>query len=238
MSLSADTLQALLPAIHRLRDAQQGGPLQALLGLMATQGRLVEEDIGQLLEDWFIETCDEWVVPYIGELVGVRGLRELGEEAPFSRRALVANVIAYRRRKGTVPVIEQLVLDSAGWPASASEAFLQMGWTQHLNHVRLAADQPPGGSADLRNATALQTLGGAFDPLAYSADLRSIVLGRGRWNLPHLAVFAWRLQSYRMLRAMPRPGPPPGQFHGLRRQYEAKAHLIPWPQLHKAIKVV
>lgn len=212
MSMSAQTLQALLPAIHRLRDAQQGGPLAALLALMAAQGRLVEDDIAQLLEDSFIETCDEWVVPYIGELVGVRGLRDLGADAPYSRRALVANVIAYRRRKGTVPVVEQLVLDSAGWPASASEAFLQLGWTQQLNHVRAAGMQPPGGTASLRDATALQTVGGAFDPLAYSVDVRSIANQRGRWNLPHLAVFAWRLQSYRLLRAMPRPGPQPGQY--------------------------
>jgi hypothetical protein len=212
MTMTTATLENLLPTVHRLRDAQQGGPLRALLGLMAAQGRLVEEDIAQLLEDSFIETCAEWVVPYIGELVGVRGLRDLGPDAPYSRRALVANVIAYRRRKGTVPVVEQLVLDSAGWAASASEAFLQMGWSQHLNHVRLGDAQAPGGTASLRDATALQTVGGAFDPLSYSADLRSIAGGRGRWNLPHLAVFAWRLQSYRMLRAMPRAAPQPGRF--------------------------
>jgi hypothetical protein len=213
MAMTGETLSALLPTIHRLRDDQQGRPLAALLELMAAQGRLVEEDIAQLLEDWFIETCDEWVVPYIGELLGVRGLRDLGADAPFSRRALVANIMAYRRRKGTVPVIEQLVLDSAGWPASASEAFLQIGWSQHLNHVRLSQGaQAAGGTADLRDPAALQLAGGAFDPLAYSADVRSIALGRGRWNLPHLAVFAWRLQSYRMLRAAPRPGPQPGSF--------------------------
>jgi hypothetical protein len=160
MSLTGDTLTALLPAIHRLRDDAQGRPLAALLGLMATQGRLVEEDIAQLLEDWFIETCDEWVVPYIGELLGVTGLRDLGPDAPYTRRALVANAIRYRRRKGTVPVVEQLVRDSAGWPASASEAFLQLGWTQHLNHVRARhGAQPAGGLADLRDPVALQLVG-------------------------------------------------------------------------------
>jgi hypothetical protein len=213
MSLTGDTLTALLPAIYRLRDDARGRPLVALLGLMATQGRLVEEDIAQLLEDWFIETCDEWVVPYIGELLGVTGLRDLGPDAPYTRRALVANAIRYRRRKGTVPVVEQLVRDSAGWPASASEAFLQLGWTQHLNHVRsLHGAQPAGGMADLRDPVALQLVGAAFDPLAHSVDVRSIAAGRGRWNLPHLAVCAWRLQSYRMLRAAPRPGPLPASF--------------------------
>lgn len=213
MGMTGQTLESLLPAIHRLRDDAQGRPLAALLGLMATQGRLVEEDIAQLLEDWFIETCDEWVVPYIGELLGVKGLRDLGPDAPYSRRALVANVISHRRRKGTVPVIEQLVRDSAGWPASASEAFVQLGWSQHLNHVRPAvAGQPAGGLADLRDPVPLQAVGGAFDALAHSVDLRSIAAGRGRWNLPHLAVFAWRLQSYRMLRAAPRPGPLAARF--------------------------
>lgn len=208
MALHTDSLWQLLPAIHRLRDERSGGPLRALLELMATQGALVQDDIEQLHDDHFIETCAEWVVPYIGELVGMRGLRDLGTELPYSRRALVANVLAYRRRKGTVPVLEQLVLDSAGWPAKAAEAFLQLATTQHLNHVRLQAP----ATLDLRSALRLQALGGAFDGAPHSVDVRRIAPQRGRWNLPNVALFAWRLRSYRLLRAEPRPGPQPGSY--------------------------
>lgn len=36
-------------------------------------------------------------------------------------RAWVANTLAYRRRKGTALVLEQLARDVTGWPATAVE---------------------------------------------------------------------------------------------------------------------
>ena len=49
---------------------EQGGPLKALLSVIAEQVAVLEEDLDQLYDDQFIETCAEWVVPYIGDLVG------------------------------------------------------------------------------------------------------------------------------------------------------------------------
>ena len=69
-----ERLYQLLPAVYRLRDAEQGYPLRALVNVLARQGQVVEADIGRLYENWVIETCDEWVVPYLGDLLGVRGL--------------------------------------------------------------------------------------------------------------------------------------------------------------------
>ena len=45
---------------------------EALLALLscAEQARALEEDVERLYDDQFIETCDDWVVPYIGDLVG------------------------------------------------------------------------------------------------------------------------------------------------------------------------
>ena len=57
MSLNADQLYALLPAIYRTRDAENGGPLQALLSVIAGQSAILEENILQLYDDQFIETC-------------------------------------------------------------------------------------------------------------------------------------------------------------------------------------
>ena len=65
-------LYELLPAIHRMRDAERGYPLKALLQVIAEQVNVVEDDIAQLYENEFIETADDWVVPYIGDLVGYR----------------------------------------------------------------------------------------------------------------------------------------------------------------------
>src|SRR5262249_24215657 len=65
-----DRLSELLPVIYRQRDLGVGTPLRQLLGVIAEQVDLVENDIAQLYENWFIETCEDWVVPYIGDLIG------------------------------------------------------------------------------------------------------------------------------------------------------------------------
>ncbi|MBO0862117.1 MAG: hypothetical protein J2P21_27210, partial [Chloracidobacterium sp.] len=62
--MQADYLYNLLPVIYRLRDVEQGYPLQALLRVITEQADVVEDDIAQLYENWFIETCDDWVTPY------------------------------------------------------------------------------------------------------------------------------------------------------------------------------
>ncbi|MGH9762123.1 MAG: hypothetical protein ACREAC_14955, partial [Blastocatellia bacterium] len=113
MSFDADTLYQLIPAIYRVRDAALGSPLKALLTVIAGQTAVLEEDLSQLYDDQFIETCAPWVVPYIGDLVGASGLRSatLGTLTP---RAEVARTLGYRRRKGTAAVIQQLAHDVTG----------------------------------------------------------------------------------------------------------------------------
>ena len=60
-----ERLYELLPAIYRIRDAENGEPLHALLTIMGDELARIEDDIAGLYDDWFIETCAEWVVPYI-----------------------------------------------------------------------------------------------------------------------------------------------------------------------------
>ena len=66
-----DRLYHLLPAIDQLRDVEAGGPLRALLGVIGDQVAGLETDIAQLYDDWFIETCQDWLVPYFADLVDV-----------------------------------------------------------------------------------------------------------------------------------------------------------------------
>src|SRR5205807_5016410 len=134
MSLTSEQLYALLPAIYRVRDTEQGEQLKSLVNVIAEQAAVMEADIARLYENWFIETCDEWVVPYIGDLLGTRPIRSV-ESAGVSTRAYVANTLAYRRRKGTAVVLDQLARDTTGWPARAVEFFARLATTQHLNHV-------------------------------------------------------------------------------------------------------
>src|SRR5579875_2255027 len=101
----------LLPAVYRIRDAQiaaaakqSRGPLGSLLMLIQEQLAILAEDLDQLYDDQFIETCAPWVIPYIGDLIGYQSVNGIAT-AVDSPRAEVARTIGFRRRKGTVPVM-------------------------------------------------------------------------------------------------------------------------------------
>ncbi|HZY32231.1 MAG TPA: hypothetical protein VFE75_00505, partial [Rhodanobacter sp.] len=212
MSAQPDRLYDLLPVIYRMRDAEQGYPLRDFLRVLSTQANVLEQDIARLYDNWFIETCDDWVVPYLGDLLGYALLPEAaaldgsgrcsaGLGRVLAPRADVANTIDARRRKGTLSLLEDLSRDAAGWPARAVEFYRHLGWMQHLDH------QHPhrGGTANLRDPGRLQRLGwahGAFDPFAHSVDVRRLgsARRRGRHNLPAVGVFACRLRSYPVTR--------------------------------------
>jgi hypothetical protein len=205
MSFDKDTLFKLLPAFDRIRDhalvnsSPEGieeGPVKALLGLLAEQMAVLEENLEQLYDDQFIETCAEWVVPYIGQLVGARGLIVF-PDAPFSQRGQVANTITYRRRKGTAAVLEQLAHDVTGWDANVVEYFQLLATTQYLNHLR-----PENLSmADLRNWELMEYANTPFDKLARTADVRRIETKRGKYNIPNIGIFLWRLGAYSSIKS-------------------------------------
>ncbi len=189
MTTTAD-LYDLLPSIYRIRDAEQGGALEALTAVLAAEADVVDRDIGVLYDDLFIETCRPWVVPYIADLLDVRGLYAVAP-GTASQRAYVANTIGYRRRKGTLAVLEQLAYDVTGWRAKAVEFFQLLATTQYAKHLRLGNIRP-----DLRDADGLELLDGPFERSAHSAEVRRIPTGRGRYDIPNIGLYLWRLQSY------------------------------------------
>jgi hypothetical protein len=199
MSRAPDYLFDLLPQVYRMRDAQQGNQLRALLRIVNGQVNVIEQDIARLYENWFIETCGDWAVPYIGDLVGYQPVDGAGPGGPAPRRE-VAATITLRRRKGALALLETLARDVANWPARAVEFYALLGWTQHLDHQRLARAR----LANLREGDALAQVGGPFDELARSVDLRRIGApadrGHGRHNIPSVGLFVWRLKSYPVTR--------------------------------------
>ena len=198
-TLDADFLFSRLPAFYQQRDAEQGGPLRALLRVMADQGAVLDDDISRLYDNAFIETCDDWLIPYIGDLLGVRGLYSVSGTQAFGQRAHVANTLALRRRKGTLPVLEQLALDTTGWRAHAVEFFQLLATTQYvMNHRRLFNVRTP----DLRHAARLERTDGPFDTSAHTAEVRGVP--SGKYNTPNIGLHIWRLQAYAVQRGTAR----------------------------------
>jgi hypothetical protein len=189
---SKDSLYRLLPAVYRQRDAELGKPLEALVGVIAEQVEVVEKNIENLYEDWFIETCYPWVVPYIGDLLGARLLNEGVGGGTLDERAYVGNTISYRRRKGTVAMLEELSADITGWPAKVVEFFELLETTQYLNHLRPANVRTP----DLRNENSIELLGTPFENAAHTVEVRHINNERGRYNIPNVGIFLYRLEAF------------------------------------------
>jgi hypothetical protein len=198
-----DRLYNLLPVVYRQRDLEKGSPLRMLLQVITEQVNLLESDIARLYENWFIETCDGWVVPYIGDLIGYKPVRSAGEESGSPSSALekilvprrdVANTIRYRRRKGTLALLDDLAFANAGWPARAVEFRRHLGVTQNLQYLR----EHRGHVVDLRDVGDLDLLDSAFDSLSHRVDVRRPDSQDfpGKYNLASVGIFVWRLRVY------------------------------------------
>ena len=178
--------------LTELQHKANRGPLESLIAVFAEQIGVMDENLDQLYDDLFIETCADWVVPYIGDLIGYRNLHSVSARIT-SPRAEVAHTIALRRRKGTALVLEQLARDVTGWDSRAVEYFQRINTTQYMNHTRPHNLQAP----DLRAGEALEWIGTAFETANRTVDVRRIESGRGRHNIANVGLHLWRIQAYR-----------------------------------------
>ena len=208
MSTNPSPIYSLLPAVFRTRDAAQGNPLQELFSVLETQYGIVKDNLAQLYDDQFIETCAPWVIPYIGELIGYNGVYTAALSSPDSR-AEVANTIGYRRRKGTLIALEQVTRDVSGRTTAALEEFRRLVTTLSLRDVR----QHHRDTASLRCGRDWEGQDGPFSRLNRTIDVRNIsprvrtanspdatpldmaLHGGGHSNIPEVAVWMWRWKS-------------------------------------------
>jgi hypothetical protein len=218
---SPDRFFELMPAMHRIVDEDQGHVLSGLLRLVNQHADLLRDDVERLWDDFFIETCQRWVVPYIGDLVGNVALLDpdmapaavtaqrlftdltgpsLAVPSPVRSRADVARTIHYRRRKGTPAMMEELAGDVTGWGALVSEFFQRLGWTQYLEHLRRGALETP----DLRPVDTAHRTAGPWDRAQHTVDVRAIDAHEGWYNISNLGIFVWRLLAQPRTRVIPR----------------------------------
>jgi hypothetical protein len=240
----AAKLWALLPGIYRAEDAATldgVGPLREIVNRIGAQAAILRRSIDRLWEDQSIETCDDWLIPYIGDLLATNLVASLD---PRGQRLDVAKTIYYRRRKGTLGILEEIAADITGWDARVVEFCRRMGRTRHgLDPAigpmlgvefpdRLQAAQGLigarthtgiGGWADLRNRYGAEKAHTAFDEFFHMADLRRGVGHVGWYDIPRLGVFLWGLISFSMDQTTPVPlAGCPGHF-----TFDPTGRLIP-----------
>lgn len=217
--MSQERLWRMLPALYRLRD--DDGALRALLSILESELETVEGDIDRLYDDWFIETCRPERVSAIGAWLGIDA-DTLHEHPDLDHRSLVANALAYRRRKGTVPMIERVVRDVTGWTARLVEYRDRIGRTQHLARPRpelggfFALDQDPSAAA-------------------HTVDIHTFDGRRGLYNPTRVALHVWRLRPNPVVRSPAVPvGPGCFLLHPLGVESSLLHHPAPPPPLDAA----
>lgn len=186
----------LLPEVYRRQDARRGYPLKALLSIISEQATVVKDDIDRLWDNFFVETADDWVLPYLGDLIGNLPIHAVVR----GRRADLAKTISYRLRKGTLPMLEELARDVTGWSVHAVAFFDILAWTQNMNHLRRNV-----GTLHVRDIDLCDRVHTAFDAASHTVDLRPFAPAAGWHHIPKVGFFIWRLSSYELRDVQPRP---------------------------------
>jgi hypothetical protein len=204
----AEKIWEWIPPFYRDEDGLAANPdvLRGLVEILAHQAAIARRSIDRLWDDAFIELCDDWAIPYLGDLVGTRLVNELNRRG---RRVDVAKTIYYRRRKGTPAVLERLTQDITGWEGTVVESFRRLGRTRHgldpepMKLLGPVSQTPPGGFANLRSGRGASLVNGPFDEFAHTPDFRRLRGTKGRYNIPKLNFHLYRLQPFKVEFATP-----------------------------------
>ena len=205
-----EKLWEMIPAIYRHEDGLDTNPnkgvLRSLVKLFAEQAAILRRSHDRLWDDQFIDLCCDWAVPYIADLVGPRLVSEQNKRG---RRIDVAKTIYYRRRKGTIRILEELISDITGWEGTVIEKFKRLGRSRHgLDPFPSArkcvyTETLPGGWADIRQPVGSELTQSPFDEYFHTADVRQQHGNDGLFNIPKLAFHLYKLRSYKVEDAGP-----------------------------------
>ena len=204
-----EKLWELIPPYYRDLDgtSEPPGALRGLVEVIAEQAAILRRSQDRVWEDQFVERADDWAVPYIGDLVATRLVSAL---LPRERRIDVAKTVYYRRRAGTLRVLEELIGDIAQWEGVVTEGFRRLARAPHGLDPALQRREgrwsrtPPGAVADLRHPFGAQLTGSAFDEYYRTPEVRAPRGRDGQYGIPRLVFHLFRLGSYRVEGVTPR----------------------------------
>ena len=180
-----DLMYQLLPQLYRSRDTQ--GDLQTFVALFGHELARLRSNMDQLWQDAYIDSCQEWVIPYIGDLVGTTILFNQGAR----NRADVKNTIRWRREKGTLAGLEDIAAEISGWGALAGEMFQRLIWSQNLDYQRPQAVY----ALDLSDGSKVARVGTAFDTACRTVDIRPASGRVGLYQIPNVGFWFWTIPS-------------------------------------------
>lgn len=152
--------------------------LDLVLAAVDEQVALLARDVDQVYDDFFIESCRDWVVPYIGALLGLPG---------DATRLEVANTIALRRRKGTPAALEDFAEVVTAWTARVVDGLQVTACVHKLDHPR----EPRSTVFSFTDGDAAR-IGGPFDSSQRVASPRMGIVPAGA----QLFVWPWTVHTH------------------------------------------
>lgn len=181
-----ELLYQLLPQLYRSRDNTE--QLRNFVALFGHELARLRANIDQLQQDFYIDSCQEWVIPYIGDLVGTTVLFNQGAR----NRTDVKNTIRWRREKGTLAGLEDIAAQIGDAGALAAEMFQELICSQNLNHRRPKAHW----TVNLHNASAVAKIGTPMDESCRVVDIHPIDGNIGAYQISNVGFWLWMMASH------------------------------------------
>lgn len=137
-------LPSLIPGVYHQRDARvvsDGGavgtglelvsPLTALTGVLGRGLDELYDAIGGLWDDHFVERAHPEALALIADLFRARFVTA----DPVVQRAVLARIVHWRRRKGTLATLEEVLSITSRWDVEADEGYRSLLITQDLRDL-------------------------------------------------------------------------------------------------------
>jgi hypothetical protein len=187
-------LYRLLPAIYQEYDTtKEYYVLQEFLKIIASQAATIRHDIDGLLNNFFIKSCKEWVIPYIADLIAARVV----PNSSLNSRLDVENAIRWRKLKGTQTGLVDLIRNTINRNANVKEAFRYCSCTSHLAFK--ASDivvNKPHIFVNLHDQNALNDIDTENDITPHTIDVREPTQSNGWYNIKNILLFMRQLNTY------------------------------------------
>ncbi|NVB37027.1 hypothetical protein G6O69_04240 [Pseudenhygromyxa sp. WMMC2535] len=174
-ALVARRLWQLLPAFYRVQDEAPRGDdeLRRFLAVLGAPLAVVRQSVDELHANLFIDSCGPDAIGLLAEIVGTR---TLFPDADTNRRD-VRGTIAWRRRKGTPSMLEEMARELADELVVLQEGWRHVALSQDLDLLRLERVAP-----ELRPVIVAETGHGPLDRMHHAVDIRSIAEWTGKYH--------------------------------------------------------
>ncbi|HVH97470.1 MAG TPA: hypothetical protein VM869_02125, partial [Enhygromyxa sp.] len=169
---------------QQLPESRGEHELRRFLSVLAAPLALIRQNIEELHADLFIDTCGDEAIALLADLVATK---LLFPDADANRRD-VRGTIAWRRRKGTPVMLEEMARELADELVVLHEGWQHVQLAQDLDILRLERV-----SADLRPPIVAETSHGPLDRMHHAVDIRAITATTGKYHPRHLV--HWRHPS-------------------------------------------